>query len=221
MKSLRHPNIVLFMGVCINGDFRFIITEFMSGKSLEHALYSTKNSSKKTHKCFSFSKKVDILIQITRGMIYLHGLIPPLIHRDLKPSNVLLDKHKTTFKLCDFGASKHLSEHFMTTNIGTLLYMSPEVLKEERYNEQSDVYSFGILMWELFFEERPYVSETEYISGSLEQQIILGRRPIVPDKSWSNQESIYLALMQQCWDENPNARPIFKEIFEQLENMIT
>jgi serine/threonine protein kinase len=102
MKALRHPvcyahaqltiqNIVLFMGVCIKDNFRFIVTELMTGKSLDHALYHTKKKKKtEMHNVFTFEKKVEILMEVVRGMLYLHGLTPALLHRDLKPSNILV-----------------------------------------------------------------------------------------------------------------------------------
>jgi serine/threonine protein kinase len=143
MKSLRHPNVLLFMGACIMGDFRLIVTELM-GNSLESAIHSNK-SQIALHGNLSFKKKVDLIMDIVRGMIYLHGLTPPVLHRDLKPSNILLDANMTTAKVCDFGASKFLSKNTMTANTGTLLYMAPEALQQkkgESYTEKGDVYRY-------------------------------------------------------------------------------
>jgi hypothetical protein len=85
MKSLRHPNVVLFMGACIMGDFRLIVTELMNGRSLEHAIHSKKKKSDKLHSVIPLVKKIELLLEVVRGMIYLHGLTPPVLHRDLKP----------------------------------------------------------------------------------------------------------------------------------------
>jgi serine/threonine protein kinase len=89
--SLRHPNIVQFMGVCVTEDMKFIVTEFMSGKSLESILYFKKNQEEyRMHQALSYRKKLDILMDVLKGLIYMHSRQPPLLHRDLKPSNILV-----------------------------------------------------------------------------------------------------------------------------------
>jgi hypothetical protein len=80
LKSLRHPNIVLFMGVCMQEDHKLIVTELMPGGGLDVAL----------RKEMTLDSKIRILLDVVRGMIYLHMLDPPMLHRDLKPSNILV-----------------------------------------------------------------------------------------------------------------------------------
>ncbi len=88
LRSLRHPNIVLFMGVAITEESRFIITELMLGKSLDAFIHggTIKLDSDSLHNRISFEKKVELLNDVVKGMIYLHGLEPTIVHRDLKPS---------------------------------------------------------------------------------------------------------------------------------------
>jgi serine/threonine protein kinase len=99
LKSLRHPNIVLFMGVCLKDDNKFIVTELMMGKSLEHLLYQATSrltadaSPFNLHRNITFTHKIHLLLDVVKGMIYLHNLEPPLLHRDLKPSNILVSLH--------------------------------------------------------------------------------------------------------------------------------
>jgi serine/threonine protein kinase len=89
LRSLRHPNIVLFMGVAITEESRFIITELMLGKSLDALIHGGTikiDSDYSLHNRISFEKKVELLNDVVKGMIYLHGLEPTIVHRDLKPS---------------------------------------------------------------------------------------------------------------------------------------
>jgi serine/threonine protein kinase len=85
------------MGICIHDESRLIVTELMDGKSLEYVIYGQKKTSEELHQALSFSKKLELLSQVVRGMIYLHSMEPPLLHRDLKPSNILVRS-----LLCDF-----------------------------------------------------------------------------------------------------------------------
>jgi serine/threonine protein kinase len=112
----------------------------MDGKSLESVIHTKKKGIGRHHN-MTFSKKIDLLLAIVRGMQYLHSLQPPMLHRDLKPSNVLLDKQQTIAKLCDFGSAKVSQTTTMTGSIGTLTYMSPEILRNDKmYNQSCDVY---------------------------------------------------------------------------------
>lgn len=86
LRSLRHPNIVLFMGVALNAENRYIVTELMH-KSLEWLIHSKKNMNTYTlHNSITFEKKLELLLDVIKGMLYLHSLQPVIVHRDLKPS---------------------------------------------------------------------------------------------------------------------------------------
>jgi serine/threonine protein kinase len=159
---------------------------------------------------------------------------------DLKPSNILLDKSHTVAKVCDFGTSKLLSTDMtMTGRIGTIRFMSPEVIRNERYTQLCDVYSFGIVMWETFFEATAYTcmnnssqssagshtsSQTEEILNpwNLGLQIASGVRPGVPhDLSvYSQQEQQYLELMMKCWDHETSNRPTFCDIIDSIAQLL-
>lgn len=91
--SLRHPNIVQFMGICVTEDMKFIVTEFMSGKSLDSILHSKRNQDDRLHKALPYRKKLEILMDVLKGLLYMHERQPPLLHRDLKPSNILVCYH--------------------------------------------------------------------------------------------------------------------------------
>ncbi len=91
LRSLRHPNIVLFMGMAISNDNRCMVTELMHGKSLADLIHNHKNGRRyEFHNSISFRKKLDLLLDVVKGMMYLHGLQPVIVHRDLKPRYVYI-----------------------------------------------------------------------------------------------------------------------------------
>jgi hypothetical protein len=217
LKLLRHPNIVLFMGVCVQEDHKLIVTELMPGGSLETVLKTRK---------LTFEDKLRLLLDVVRGMVYLHYLDPPMLHRDLKPSNLLLDKNHSIVKVCDFGASRSgISATNMTGNVGTCRYMSPEVLQEsDHYDCSSDVYSFAIVMYETFFQKNAY-EDNNLSTFRLGIEIINGTRPTLPsaseqEKLYDRHERRFLYLMQQCWSADPRSRPSFEEIRGELESIM-
>ena len=113
----------------------------------------------------------------------------------------------------------------MTGNIGTILYMSPEVLRDEVSLETStktDVYSFGIIMYEVFFEKLPYNENNSCSSLGLSRKVTKGLRPFIPDgimETISEPEKDYLRLMQECWVREPKDRPSFEDIYTVFMDM--
>ncbi|KAF0973736.1 hypothetical protein FDP41_007123 [Naegleria fowleri] len=128
LSSLRHPNILTFYGICVpNKRQKFMVVEYMKGGSLEKLISNCRMGKEN----IDFKSKINILLGVARGMVYLHSLKPRMIvHRDLKPGNILLDENGAV-RVCDFGLSRvvgtnTVQQRTMTTNIGTLLYCAPE-----------------------------------------------------------------------------------------------
>ena len=162
MSSIRHPNILTFYGITITDERKCMIVEYLKNGSLDLVI-SKLREGKET---MSFSRKVHLLMDVANGMSYLHGLRPKMIvHRDLKPGNILLTNEMSA-KVCDFGLSKMIGDSInttATTNLGTIYYMAPECFDsnistfvDDLKHTKIDVYSFGVIMYELFFEESPY-----------------------------------------------------------------
>mmetsp|Transcript_8418 Transcript_8418/g.9722 ORF Transcript_8418/g.9722 Transcript_8418/m.9722 type:complete len:964 (+) Transcript_8418:2-2893(+) len=146
-----------------------------------------------------------------RGMTYLHSGNPPVLHRDLKSANLLLDESYTT-KVCDFGLSRLKAQaRSMTANCGTVQWMAPEVLANRSYDEKADVYSFGIIIWELLTRECPYEGMTA-IQCAL---AVLNRdkRPEIP--KWCPPQ--LHALIKSCIKKEPSERPYFAQIIVALD----
>uniref|UniRef100_A0A453GAA2 Serine/threonine-protein kinase CTR1 n=2 Tax=Aegilops tauschii subsp. strangulata TaxID=200361 RepID=A0A453GAA2_AEGTS len=150
MKKLRHPNIILFMGAVLSQQRLCIVTEFLPRGSLFRLLRT--NIGKMDPR-----RRVNMAIDIARGMNYLHNSIPTVVHRDLKSPNLLVDKNWTV-KVADFGLSRLKLETFLTTKTGkgTPQWMAPEVLRSEPSNEKSDVFSYGVVLWELITQKIPW-----------------------------------------------------------------
>lgn len=140
ISSLRHPNIVLYMGVCMNYSHYLMVTEFLDGGSLFDLLHK-KNVKIKD------DQLICVCEDIALGMNYLHGR--RVLHCDLKSSNILIDAN-WNLKLCDFGLSRVKSKLDNKKGlVGTPHWMAPEILRGERYDESSDVYSYGMVLWEM------------------------------------------------------------------------
>lgn len=153
---LKHQNIVGLLGVCLEEPNLSLVMEFARGGALNRVLGGRKIRP---------DVLIDWAIQIARGMAYLHHGAPiSLVHRDLKSSNVLIleiiDKDDDllfkTLKITDFGLAREFANTTKVTAAGTYAWMPPEVIKTSTFSKASDVWSYGILLWELLTGETPY-----------------------------------------------------------------
>ncbi|KRX09626.1 Regulator of chromosome condensation 1/beta-lactamase-inhibitor protein II [Pseudocohnilembus persalinus] len=204
MEALRHPNIVLFMGACTKKPNFSIVMEYCKNGSLWSILQNHNIN-------LSWERRRAIALDAAKGVFYLHKCDPPILHRDLKSLNLLLDDAMRC-KLGDFGWTKSLS-NYMTGKIGTYQWMAPEVIAGQTYTEKADVFSFGIILWEIASRQPPYRDKTgiqvsyEVLNSDL--------RPPIP----SDTPSDFGDLIKLCWDKNPSLRPNFYQIVRQLETM--
>src|SRR3989338_4013217 len=209
-SRLHHPNVLLFMGACTKQNELSIVTELMPKGNLE-VLLRNKELPLPLRKRMLWAKDAAL------GMNWLHKSSPPIIHRDLKPSNLLIDKHGTV-KVCDFGLSAiKLTEKLQDKDSipGTPLWMAPEVLTGRPLDEKCDVYSFGIVLWEIFTREEPFPEFQSY--REFKRAITLDNiRPPIPRDC---PESL-TSLMKRCWDPVPDRRPSFGEAIQLLDSVI-
>lgn len=201
---LRHPNIVLFIGISIEPTRLCILTEFMCRGNVRNLLVDEKNGNKEA---LDWSLRLQWGLDTARGMAYLHSHDPPMIHRDLKTTNLLVDRGMNV-KICDFGLSRLYSSMPMSS-VGTVQFSAPEVLKQERYSEKIDVFSFGTVLWELYSREVVFQGVSQL---AVYTSVVEGRMPAVDDKC----DPRFERLLKECWSLDPSRRPQFEEIIDRL-----
>jgi len=153
LEQIRHPNIILLLGIIIEQPNTIgIVMEYMENQSLSLVLSNSKIA-------LDEKQKIETALQVAQAMYYLHTCNPPIIHRDLKSSNCLVDEY-FRIKLCDFGISKirRDQQNYSTKTVGTYQYMAPETISKSIYTTKTDVYSFGILLWEIWTRKVVYES---------------------------------------------------------------
>lgn len=210
MKRLRHPNIVLFMGAVTQPPNLSIVTEYLSRGSLYRLLHKPG-----VREMLDERRRLNMAYDVAKGMNYLHRRNPPIVHRDLKSPNLLVDK-KYTVKVCDFGLSRLKANTFLSSKsaAGTPEWMAPEVLRDEPSNEKSDIYSFGVILWELATLQQPW--------GNLNPAQVVaavgfkGKRLEIP----RNVNPHVASIIEACWANEPWKRPSFSTIMELLRPLI-
>ncbi len=153
VTKLSHPNIVTVLDVDDSDEYNILVTEYVDGSNLKQ--YINKNNP------IDFEKIIELSISVLSGIEHAHNR--GIVHRDIKPQNILIDK-KGNIKITDFGIAKALSETRLTeTNqvMGSVQYISPEQAKGKSADERADIYSFGIMLFELITGELPFQSETQ------------------------------------------------------------
>ncbi|KAL6324636.1 hypothetical protein AAG906_013449 [Vitis piasezkii] len=159
LGRLHHRNLVNLVGYCVDKGQHMLIYEFMSNGSLENLLYSEEGQG------LSWEERLQIALDISHGIEYLHeGAVPPVIHRDLKSANILLDPSMRA-KVADFGLSKE--EVFDGRNSGlkgTYGYIDPAYISSNKFTMKSDIYSFGVIIFELITAIHPHQNLMEFVN---------------------------------------------------------
>lgn len=211
VKNNSHPNIVRYLGVCAEPEKFIIVMEYVPGGNLEQFI----KDKKKHH---SLSTKLRIAKEIALGMNWLHNARPQIIHRDLKLTNVLLDNSDSA-KICDFGLSEEKYLPFLrdpnTGAKGTPLWMAPEILSLQPFNEKSDVYSFALLLWSLITNQEPF-NEFEDFDKFYFAVCKRHKRPTIPKDIIPSLSS----LVRTCWATKPEERPTSAEIVQSLHHIM-
>lgn len=201
MRKLKHPNIVRLFGYCSEGAHCYLVQELAEGENIFDILH-------KRRRRLSLAQSVHIGQQICDAMVYLHG--QKLVHRDLKPQNVLLDS-KDNVKICDFGLARFKSTNqkyvaTVTNTAGTPAYQAPEMLRDEPITEKVDVYSFAVLIWEIYTGKLPWSDKS--CAQMVHTVAITHSRPPIP----ADCPKKLAELMTKCWAPAPEARPAFQEV---------
>ncbi|POM70597.1 TKL protein kinase [Phytophthora palmivora] len=221
--TMDHPHIVSFVGVAWDSlSDLCVVLEFVDGGDLRMLL----NKYQDMHEAVGFNRqKVSIALQVCHALTYLHSLMPPIIHRDLKSRNILLNRDMEA-KLSDFGISRERMERTMTAGVGTSLWMAPEVMLGERYDDKADMFSFGVLLSELDVHTLPYANAKKNNRDSfgrqmpdavLLQQVASGKLRV--EFSSAGPPSI-TELGYACVSIEPAMRPSAAEVLYRLQTIL-
>jgi serine/threonine protein kinase len=223
MVNMRHPNVILFMGLCPEPPC--VVTEYCSRGSLYDLLRSARDDPVLAQQ-LNWPRRLGLAMDSAKGMLYLHSHKPPIIHRDLKSPNLLVDGQWRA-KVTDFNLSR-LSEApsvASSVNANNPRWQAPEVIHSRDFSTNGDVYAFGLILWELATWELPFEQMTQF-------QIMLsvgekGGRPEIPEPSSPSLRggdfpgyADYVSLMKACWAQNPKDRPGFDQIIAMLRKIV-
>ncbi|GAB4824881.1 hypothetical protein Ancab_007752 [Ancistrocladus abbreviatus] len=193
LSRLRHPNVILFLGACTKPPRLSMVTEYMEMGSLYYLIHLSGQKKK-----FSWRRRLKMLRDICRMKI---------VHRDLKSANCLVNKHWTV-KICDFGLSRIMTQTPMkdSSSAGTPEWMAPELIRNEPFTEKCDIFSLGVIMWELCTLNRPW-------DGVPPERVVYavaneGSRLDIPEGPLGR-------LIADCWAE-PHERPSCEDILSRL-----
>ncbi len=199
MSKLQHPNIVRLMGVAFC-PLRMVM-EFCNAGDLFHAIGEG-----------SIKQRLQICMDIARGMDFLHRQDPPLAHCDLRSPNVLLTRDKAGLhaKVADFGLTVSVAAR-LNLSLQTWQWMAPEAQMGDFYDETCDLYSFGIVVWEVYSGERPFKTYQDQGMKQCDRKVITeDLRPAIPDTT----PPALAALITCLWHKEPAMRPRFSECLE-------
>jgi len=248
LGKLRHKNIVRILGYCVSGRDRVLIYEFIEKGSLDQWLQETsearleeaeveaKEEEEEEEVRFPLSWKIRVRIVkgVANGLAFMHGLETRIVHRDIKPSNVLLDCDFEAH-IADFGLARRIEgarSHVSTQAAGTMGYMPPEYRAGyTAATVQADIYSFGVLMFEVATGKRPnwpVITEDGHeiwmlewaklkISENKHLEVI---DPSIPREELRDHEvAEFLRIADLCTSEKPHHRPLMQQIVEMLSHI--
>ena len=225
LSRINHPNVIEIIGW---GVFprKFLVLEWLGGETLGQILdkHVSKSGIKIFQKpSFTYLKLLQLGRSFANAMDYLHNhaiVGATILHRDLKPDNITFTAGGD-IKLIDFGlctcvkSRDSLTEFYeMTGNTGSKRYMAPEVALKNPYNELADVYSFGIILWQMARDKIPYSKLS--VADFTQKVVVNGERPKL-DKVWPE---CFSALLATCWSSVPSSRPSFANIVQIIESLI-
>jgi len=219
LPRLSHPNLVEFVGVATREEPLRIITEYCGGGCLFELLHNKDEID------LAWPQQLKMIQDTAEAMHYLHTFNPMIIHRDLKSLNLLLlteiknAQDEPLVKVSDFGLSR-MKDHApdsewgkMTIAAGTCHWMAPEVVAGETYDEKVDVYSFGMIMFEVICREVPFEEDDPKIVVQLVGE---GKRPD-PEAIPPDCPPLLRKTMEECWAHDPKNRPAFDVVLSAIK----
>ncbi|XP_068831204.1 fibroblast growth factor receptor 3 isoform X6 [Capricornis sumatraensis] len=225
MKMIgKHKNIINLLGACTQGGPLYVLVEYAAKGNLREYLRARRppgtdysfDTCRLPEEQLTFKDLVSCAYQVARGMEYLAS--QKCIHRDLAARNVLVTEDNV-MKIADFGLARdvHNLDYYKKTTNGRLpvKWMAPEALFDRVYTHQSDVWSFGVLLWEIFT-----LGGSPYPGIPVEELFKLLKEGHRMDKPANCTHDLYM-IMRECWHAAPSQRPTFKQLVEDLDRALT
>ena len=204
LNRIRHPNIVALIGAFDTNERRGIVLELMHRGSLGDVLANPTQ-------ILGWKKRVHMALDAARGLAYLHAQSPPILHHDVKSHNILVDE-RNHCSLSDFGASVDVGGERI--DIGTVPWMAPEALRRRAYTTACDVFSFGVVLWELAARQDPTASRT---AQQIADDTLSGNRLPIDNENWPVE---LCTLISECWKHNPKRRPSIADVVQRLGSIL-
>jgi hypothetical protein len=204
--NLVHPNLTTVHDFGFHADVPYLVEEYLEGENLDTRMRNGR---------LAFSQQLDILIQLTRGLAYAHA--EGVVHRDIKPSNVRI-LYDDSLKILDFGVAKRTDAESKLTQVGstvgTAAYLSPEILRGADASPASDIFSFGVVAYQILTGRKPFTATS--IAEVLSQ--ILHEQHVPVNRIWHGCPAALAAAVERCLAKEPAERyPDCREIAEGLE----
>mmetsp|Transcript_45201 Transcript_45201/g.105705 ORF Transcript_45201/g.105705 Transcript_45201/m.105705 type:complete len:627 (+) Transcript_45201:113-1993(+) len=230
LSTLRHPDLVLFLGASLDTETCFFLTEYMEGGDVE--TYMRSNRIKASNKEFKppYHVALSWFLSTARALAFLHGCARPIIHRDLKPLNLLLTKG-LDLKVTDFGLSKIMRPKLldlsgrdtspapmMSGGVGTYRYMAPEVVRYEQYTDKIDIFAFALIMYYIAAGKMPFFDFCGDDPEKVLRAYQKGQEPR-PSMSSSYGTPELRSLMQDAWAVKAEDRPSAQECVDRLQQL--
>ncbi|KAG8365025.1 hypothetical protein BUALT_Bualt18G0060000 [Buddleja alternifolia] len=220
LGRLHHRNLVNLVGYCAEKNQHMLIYVYMSRGSLASHLYNEKLEP------LNWDLRVQIALDVARGLEYLHdGAVPPVIHRDIKSSNILLDQSMRA-RVADFGLSREEMVNKHVSNIrGTFGYLDPEYISTRSFTKKSDVYSYGVLLFELIAGRNPLQGLIEHVElAAMNSEEKEGWEEIVDPRLDGKFDIVELnevaALAHKCVNSKSRKRPSMRDIVQVLSRIL-
>lgn len=212
VRLRRHDNIIRLFGVCVEPGHCSLIMEYAPKGSLCDVLHRGESKN------WTWPVRFNIASGISKGLEYLHGQLPCILHRDLKSSNVLLDAYNCP-KITDFGSSEVRAEidtpipslGALGVEVVTFLWRAPELMLNTNapYSRSCDVYSLGVIMWEITTGELPWKG-VGY--NEVQVRVTKGVREVIPAAT----PAFFSALISRCWAQRAADRPDVGTVVREL-----
>ncbi|KAL4382444.1 hypothetical protein AHAS_Ahas04G0234100 [Arachis hypogaea] len=220
LTEMKHRNIIKLYGFCQHSQFSFLVYKYLDGGSLDHVLGDEKQAT-----AFDWERRVNVVKGVANALSYMHhGCKPPIVHRDISSKNVLLDSEYEAH-VSDFGTVKFLQPGSnWTTPAGvTYGYGAPELVQTMEVTEKCDVYSFGVLCFEILMGKHPadlinslLSPSTASITYNLLLVDVIDQRPPHPEKSVVGEIMLITKWALECLSQSPQFRPTMHQVSKEL-----